>query len=279
MKDKKIELLAPAGDLEKLKWAVLYGADAVYLGGVNYSLRANAKNFTLKEIKEGVKFAHEHGVKVYVTVNIVFHNNDVNGFEDYLKELDKIGVDAVIFSDPLVIDIAHKNNLKLELHLSTQASILNKDAAKYFNVDFLRYFVLSKSSDRDFLNKLTSFYRNSYCNNENICRIRYILETKNEHEFTMQETLTSFVFNEVYATDYKTGNCSLKYKSLHDLAMFCFTYEINSIRKEINISSKEKEENRIKMLNSLKTPKPKIRTLKKKNYELEGQMSFDDLEY
>ena len=87
------------------------------------------------------------------------------------------------------------------------------------------------------------------------------------------------VFNEVYATDYKTGNCSLKYKSLHDLAMFCFTYEINSIRKEINISSKEKEENRIKMLNSLKTPKPKIRTLKKKNYELEGQMSFDDLEY
>ena len=163
-----------------------------------------------------------------------------------------------------------------EKHLKT---IEKHGWSKYFNVDFLRYFVLSKSSDRDFLNKLTSFYRNSYCNNENICRIRYILETKNEHEFTMQETLTSFVFNEVYATDYKTGNCSLKYKSLHDLAMFCFTYEINSIRKEINISSKEKEENRIKMLNSLKTPKPKIRTLKKKNYELEGQMSFDDLEY
>jgi len=152
-----------------------------------------------------------------------------------------------------------------EKHLKT---IEKHGWSKYFNVDFLRYFVLSKSSDRDFLNKLTSFYRNSYCNNENICRIRYILETKNEHEFTMQETLTSFVFNEVYATDYKTGNCSLKYKSLHDLAMFCFTYEINSIRKD-----------RIKMLNSLKTPKPKIRTLKKKNYELEGQMSFDDLEY
>ena len=97
-----------------------------------------------------------------------------------------------------------------EKHLKT---IEKHGWSKYFNVDFLRYFVLSKSSDRDFLNKLTSFYRNSYCNNENICRIRYILETRNEHEFTMQETLTSFVFNEVYATDYKTGNCSLKYKS------------------------------------------------------------------
>ena len=174
------------------------------------------------------------------------------------------------------IEIRYKDKDKLS---KVRYDLVYKDAAKYFNVDFLRYFVLSKSSDRDFLNKLTSFYRNSYCNNENICRIRYILETKNEHEFTMQETLTRFVFNEVYATDYKTGNCSLKYKSLHDLAMLCYTYEINSIRNELNISNKEKEENRIKMLNSLKTPKPKVRTLKKKNYELEGQMSFDDLEY
>lgn len=127
----------------------MYGADAVYLGGVNYSLRANAKNFTLKEIKEGVKFAHEHGVKVYVTVNIVFHNNDVNGFEDYLKELDKIGVDAVIFSDPLVIDIAHKNNLKLELHLSTQASILNKDAAKYYVSHGVSRIVLARECSKE----------------------------------------------------------------------------------------------------------------------------------
>jgi len=132
MKDKKTELLAPAGSLEKLKWAIDYGSDAVYLGGVNYSLRANAKNFTLKEIKEGVNYAHEHNAKVYITVNIVFHNNDVNDLTDYLKELEKIGVDAIIFSDPLVIDIIKNNNLKLEMHLSTQASILNKDAAKYY---------------------------------------------------------------------------------------------------------------------------------------------------
>ena len=149
MKDKRIELLAPAGDLEKLKWAVLYGADAIYLGGVNYSLRANAKNFTLKEIKEGVKFAHEHGVKVYVTVNIVFHNDDVNGLEDYLKELDEIGVDAVIFSDPLVIDIVRNNNLKLELHLSTQASILNRDAAKYYVNKGVSRIVLARECSKE----------------------------------------------------------------------------------------------------------------------------------
>lgn len=174
------------------------------------------------------------------------------------------------------IEIRYKDKDKLS---KVRYDLVYKDSAKYFGVDFLRYFVLSKSRDREFLTKLTSFYRNSYCNNENICRIRYILETKNEHEFTMQETLTNFVMNEIYSIDYKTGNCSLKYKSLHDLAMFCFTYEINSIRKELNISNKEKEENRAKMLNRLKSPKPKVRTLKKKNYELEGQMSFDDLEY
>lgn len=148
MKNKKTELLAPAGSLEKLKWAINYGADAVYLGGVNYSLRANAKNFTLKEIKEGVKFAHDNNAKVYVTVNIVFHNNDVNGLEEYLKELDEIGIDAVIFSDPLVIDIARKNNLKFELHLSTQASVLNKDATKYYIEKGVTRVVLAREASK-----------------------------------------------------------------------------------------------------------------------------------
>lgn len=148
MKDKKVELLAPAGSLEKLKWAIDYGADAVYLGGVNYSLRANAKNFTLKEIKEGVNYAHEHNAKVYVTVNIVFHNKDVNDLPNYLKELEKIGVDAIIFSDPLVIDIVKNNNLKLELHLSTQASILNKDAAKYYIKQGVSRIVLARECSK-----------------------------------------------------------------------------------------------------------------------------------
>ena len=148
MRNKKVELLAPAGNLEKLKWAIMYGADAVYIGGVNYSLRANAKNFTLKEIKEGVMFAHNNNAKVYVTVNIVFHNKDVENLEEYLIELDKIGVDAIIFSDPLVIDIVKKNNLKLELHLSTQASILNKDAAKYYVDNGVSRIVLARECNR-----------------------------------------------------------------------------------------------------------------------------------
>ena len=87
---KKIELLSPAGDLEKLKWAIEYGANAVYIGGRDYSLRANAKNFSLEEIKEGVIYAHYHNAKVYVTVNIVFHNEDINGLKEYLIKLDEI---------------------------------------------------------------------------------------------------------------------------------------------------------------------------------------------
>lgn len=149
MKDKKTELLAPAGSLEKLRWAIDYGADAVYLGGVNYSLRANAKNFTLKEIEEGVKYAHEKNAKVYVTVNIVFHNEDVNALESYLKKLALIGVDAIIFSDPLVIDIVKNNNLNLELHLSTQASILNKDAAKYYINQGVSRIVLARECSKE----------------------------------------------------------------------------------------------------------------------------------
>ena len=95
---KKIELLAPAGNLEKVKWAFMYGADAVYCGGKNYSLRANADNLSVDEIKEACSYAHSLGKKVYVTVNIVFHNEDVSGLKEYLIELYNAKVDAVIES-------------------------------------------------------------------------------------------------------------------------------------------------------------------------------------
>ena len=93
------ELLAPAGDLERLKIAYLYGADAVYIGGTDYSLRANAKNFNLEEIKEATTFAHHLKKKIYVTVNIVFHNKNLEGLKEYLEKLKEIAVDAVIVSD------------------------------------------------------------------------------------------------------------------------------------------------------------------------------------
>lgn len=126
----KPELLAPAGDLERLKFALLYGADAVYLGGQLFGLRANAINFTLEQLKEGVEFAHSLNKKVYVTVNIVLHNKEIKFLIDYLKQLDEIKVDAIIVSDLTVLDLAKKHT-NLEVHISTQQSTLNYEAVEY----------------------------------------------------------------------------------------------------------------------------------------------------
>ncbi len=125
----KPELLAPAGDLERLKIACLYGADAVYIGGSLFGLRANAVNFTIEEIKEGVLFAHNLNKKVYVTVNIVLHNKEVKFLIDYLKQLDEIKVDAIIVSDLTVLALAKKHT-NLEVHISTQQSTLNYEAVE-----------------------------------------------------------------------------------------------------------------------------------------------------
>ncbi len=145
----KVELLAPAGDLERLKWAVLYGADAVYLGGENYSLRANAKNFTLDEIKEGVEYAHKNNVKVYVTVNIVFHEDDFEGLTHYLKKLEEYKVDAIIASDLFILDLLKDNNINLEFHLSTQSSCLNKEAVKFFKKEGVKRVVLGRECSKE----------------------------------------------------------------------------------------------------------------------------------
>lgn len=126
------EVLSPAGDLERLKWALMYGADAVYIGGYNYSLRANANNFSIQDITEGVEFAHSLGKKVYVTVNILFHNEDLEGLTEYLTTLSDIGVDAYIVSDLAVIKRIRELNLKPEIHISTQESSVNKFAVKFW---------------------------------------------------------------------------------------------------------------------------------------------------
>ena len=144
-----IELLAPAGDLEKLKFALHYGADAVYIGGQNFSLRANAKNFSLEDIQEGVSYAHKRGKKVYVTVNIIFHEEDVNGVEEYLKKLDEIGVDAIIVSDLYIVKLARKLGLSLEVHLSTQASVLNESAALFYKKLGVKRIVLAREASKE----------------------------------------------------------------------------------------------------------------------------------
>lgn len=147
MKNKP-ELLAPAGDLERLKIAILYGADAVYIGGPMLGLRANARNFTLEEIKEGVVFAHEHNAKVYVTVNIVLHNKEIKVLKDYLKKIEQCNVDAIIVSDPTIIEYAKKYT-NLEIHLSTQASTLNVEAANFFKKQGVKRIVLAREATKE----------------------------------------------------------------------------------------------------------------------------------
>ncbi len=141
------ELLAPAGDLERLKIAFLYGADACYIGGKDYSLRANAKNFSLDEIKEATIFAHELQKKIYVTVNIVFHDSNLPNLDSYLKKLKEIGVDAVIVSD--IVALKKAQEIGLDIILSTQSSILNYSAIKFWQGLGVKRFVLGREATRE----------------------------------------------------------------------------------------------------------------------------------
>ena len=122
---RETELLIPAGSLDVLKTAVVYGADAVYIGGEVFGLRAKAHNFSKEEMKEGIAFAHERGVKVYVTANILAHNDDLPGVEAYFEELKEVGPDALIISDPGIFAIAKRVLPQMELHVSTQANNTN----------------------------------------------------------------------------------------------------------------------------------------------------------
>ena len=146
---ENIELLAPAGSLEKIKYAFMYGADAVYFGYKDYSLRANAKNLSREEIKEAVLYAHNLGKKVYVTVNIIFHNEDFKGLIDYLKYLSEVHVDAIITSDVAVMNIINEEKIDLCIHISTQASILNYEAAKFYKSLGATRVVLAREASRE----------------------------------------------------------------------------------------------------------------------------------
>ena len=125
----KPELLAPAGSLAKLKYAIMYGADAVYIGGEAFSLRVAAKNFTIDEIKEGIEFAHERGAKVYITANIIPHNSDLENFPDFVREVDALGADAIIVSDLGAFSIVREVAPNLDVHVSTQANNTNYASA------------------------------------------------------------------------------------------------------------------------------------------------------
>ena len=141
---KRIELLSPAGDIERLKVTLLYGADAVYIGGEKYGLRANATNFTLEQIREGCSFAHKLGKKVYLTLNIVFHNEDMEGVEEYIGAVVDAGIDAFIVSDPFIISYIKESFPQVEVHLSTQDSTTNYKSVEYFQKQGVDRVVLAR---------------------------------------------------------------------------------------------------------------------------------------
>ncbi|WP_397334531.1 U32 family peptidase [Paenibacillus sp. 1011MAR3C5] len=140
------ELLAPAGNLEKLKFAIHYGADAVYIGGQKYGLRSNADNFSFEEMREGVEFANRYGAKVFVATNIYAHNEDIEGIEAYLRNLEDVGIAAIIAADPVIIETAQRVAPKLEVHLSTQQSTMNWQAVKFWKDEGLPRVVLARET-------------------------------------------------------------------------------------------------------------------------------------
>ncbi|TVP85249.1 MAG: U32 family peptidase [Acholeplasmataceae bacterium] len=142
-----VELLAPAGDLEKLKIALLYGADAVYVGGQSFSLRARASNFSLDDIKAGVRFAHDLGKKVYVTTNIIPHEEDVEGLVPYLQALEACQVDGLIAASPHIIEQAMAHT-RLEIHLSTQQSVTNHETVRFWQDRGVTRIVLARELDK-----------------------------------------------------------------------------------------------------------------------------------
>lgn len=144
MDRNKFELLAPAGDLEKLKAAVVYGADAVYFGGEMFSLRAGAGNLTIEEMREGTAFAHDRGAKCYLTVNIFAHNEDVNELKDYLQRLKTVDIDAFIVSDPGVMELIWEAMPDAEIHLSTQANMTSYTTANFWRKMGVKRLVLAR---------------------------------------------------------------------------------------------------------------------------------------
>lgn len=152
----KIELLAPAGSLEKAKIALLYGADAVYVGGKKFSLRARASNFTISDIKELCDFAHGLNKKVYVTMNILPHDEDLEGLEEYLYNLETCGVNAIITSSLHIIKTCERITPSIERHVSTQMSITNSSAIEFWKVQNVSRVVLAREATLDEIKKIAN---------------------------------------------------------------------------------------------------------------------------
>lgn len=268
----KYELLLPAGDLDRLKFACLYGADAVYIGGYNYSLRANANNFSLEEIEEAVKFAHERNKKVYVTVNMIFHNEDLKDLDDYLIALDKIGIDSYIVSDFAVIEAIKRLNIKTKFFISTQKSITNLEAVKFYK-DLGAYRVVLARE----------------CNREDIKNIKDNIDTEVE-VFIHGAMCTSYsgrcvMSNYVTKRDSNRGGCSQVCRFIFDNDTdydYAFSSkDLNMIdylsdMMDLNIES-YKIEGRMKSLYYIATVANAYRTIM--DHKMNGTLTEDIIKY
>jgi len=213
---KKVELLSPAGDLERLKIACLYGADAVYIGGKDYSLRANANNFSLEEIKEACLYAHSLGKRVYLTLNIVFHNEDIEGVYEYIKNVTASGIDAFIVSDLFLVEYI-KKNFKVEVHLSTQASVTNLESVLYLKELGLDRVVLAREVKRDDIKEI-------------------IEKTNMDIEVFIHGAMCTFVSGRCVLSNYFTGRDSNR-GGCAQVCRFCFN--LNKEKEPFGLAVKD----------------------------------------
>jgi len=220
----RTELLAPAGNLEKAKIALLYGADAVYVGGVSFSLRARASNFTIDMLEELVVFAHSLNKKIYVTTNIVFHDEDLIGLDEYLKELERIKVDAIICSSFVIIERA-KAITNLEIHLSTQFSVTNSSTADYFYEEGIERVVLARELS---LNEIALVSKNTKADLEIFIHGGMCVS------YSGRCTLSNYMVGR----DANRGGCAHSCRWLYDLYE---TDEIISENHDFQMSSKDLE--------------------------------------
>ena len=268
----KYELLLPAGDLERLKVAIDYGADAVYIGGTSYSLRANANNFSLDDIKEAVSYAHKRNKRVYVTVNMIFHNEDLVNLDEYLINLDKIGVDSLIVCDFAVIEAIKRLNIKTPFFISTQKSITNLETIKFYKSLGAYKVVLARE-----------------CSREDIKFIKENIDTQIE-VFIHGAMCTSYsgrcvMSNYVTKRDSNRGGCSQVCRFTFDNNTPCeysfSSKDLNMIdyisdMMDLGIES-YKVEGRMKSLYYIATVANAYRTIMDK--KIDGTLTSDDISY
>ena len=236
---KYVELLSPAGDLERLKIACIYGADAIYIGGKEYSLRANANNFSISDIKEGCSFAHKYGKKVYLTLNVVFHNEDINGVYDYIKSVVEAGIDAFIVSDLFLVSYI-KENFSVEVHLSTQDSVSNIESVKFLKDLGVDRVVLAREVGRDDIKKI-------------------IDETGMDIEVFIHGAMCTFVSGRCVLSNYFTGRDSNR-GGCAQICRFCF-----SLNDEDDFSMAVKDLNMSKYIKDMMD-------INIKSFKIEGRM-------